>query len=553
MMRAWLVLFLVGCEGASHVAGVACSGDADCKLGDVTGKCESTGFCSYPDATCDGNRYGPGAGSGLSETCVTGPATCGAKDQACCANMLCGTNLACTASTMTCTCGDKDGPCCDGTTCGANLACEAGACTCGALGDPCCGGSTCNTGLTCSGGTCGGSVLAIATGEGHMCALRSDHSVSCWGFDWKPYASDVIGMSTPVIASHTPFTIPGLSDVEAIRAGGKHTCARKTDGTLWCWGHNENGQLGDGTTTSSVTAVQVAGLTGVTLFDAGFVHTCAVGMYMGTQGVWCWGHGTMGSHASKLRDPNMGRLGNGDLLDHLTPTRVDLTAATSGGQTVRSLSTGLHHTCVALSDKTVWCWGANAQGQLGNGNTTSTKVPVAADLSGVTIPVGVTIEEVAVTKAHSSGVTCLRLSNGAVYCWGDGIHGEFGDGTSISPTPPAARLTPTTPVTTTSLGSATFVQLAAGGAFVCGRDSSGAVWCWGFGYMGALGNNSQGDQTAPVQVMNLTGATQLDVGHRNACAIDGASQLFCWGNNRRSRMTNALPPGAVLTATKVPL
>jgi serine/threonine-protein kinase len=147
----------------------------------------------------------------------------------------------------------------------------------------------------------------------------------------------------------------------------------------------------------------------------------------------------------------------------------------------------------------------------------------------------------------------MRLSNGAVYCWGNAANGEIGDGTALTPTPPPPRLAPTTAVVTTGLGSATFVQLAAGAAAVCGRDSSGAVWCWGKGYMGVLGNNNQGDQPAPVQVMNLTGATQLDVGHRTACAIDGANQLFCWGNNRRSRMTNALPQGAVLTATKVPL
>ena len=89
---------VLGCSGPSKVVGVECSSDADCKLTDVEGRCESTGFCSYPDPACNGNRSTPGATGGLANMCVGSPAGCGEKDQACCANDLCGSDRACTAN-----------------------------------------------------------------------------------------------------------------------------------------------------------------------------------------------------------------------------------------------------------------------------------------------------------------------------------------------------------------------------------------------------------------------------------------------------------------------
>ncbi len=521
---------LVACDGASRVVGVACGGSSDCAASGLTGTCEPTGFCSYPDPACNGNRYSPGAGDGLANTCVGGPAACGTRDQACCAGDLCSSDLACVDAT--CRCGGDAQPCCGGETCDANLACAGGTCTCGSIGEPCCGGATCDTGLTCNAGSCTGGVLQIAVGWNFACALRTDHTVSCWGHNWKPYPFGNPGMSTPIIASETPQTVTGLTDVEEIRASELAVCARKTDKTLWCWGHNENGQLGDGTNTSSATPVQVLGLSNVSLFDGGRFHTCAVGTVDGVTTLWCWGHNSTGTRRG-TPNQNLGRLGTGDIVDTNRPAQVDLSVAAGAGQTVRSLSTGGYHTCVAMSDNNVWCWGRGAGGALGNGAAADTKSPVAVVKTGITIPAGVTIDEVSCTDGNNGASSCLRLSNGKVHCWGSGTKGEMGDGTIASRNAPAAA------VDTASLGAATIIELASGKTSHCGRASDNTVWCWGENRNSVLGDGTTTDRNTPQEAVGLTGAVQIDVSHRNACAVNGGNELFCWGNNKRFQATAA--------------
>src|SRR5262245_32514768 len=119
---ALLLLITSACGGGDTIQGVNCDGNADCKLAGVQGTCQSSGFCAYPDATCEGGlRYSPGA-AGMSEQCVGGTAACGGMDQACCNGTVCGADLTCNSAAM-CTCGDKGDACCGGTTCGSNLTC----------------------------------------------------------------------------------------------------------------------------------------------------------------------------------------------------------------------------------------------------------------------------------------------------------------------------------------------------------------------------------------------------------------------------------------------
>ncbi len=526
-MRAALVLVVAAACGGPTITGTTCDDDKDCNLFNAQGRCEPTGYCSFPDETCaSGQRYSPGAGEDLASTCVDGASQCGAKDQLCCGTGVCAEHLTC--------------------------ATESGTCQCGAAGQPCCDGTTCDAGLRCGqGATCGSSdVLQAAVGAGHACALFVDNSVSCWGHDFKPYGATT-GTGDAVIASSTPIAIRDATDIVELRAAEMHTCGRKSDGTLWCWGHNENGQLGDGTTTHSLAAVRVGGLTNVSLFDGGRRHTCAVGSYNSVAGLWCWGRGGEGNH-----DANgaTGKLGNNSSADSSVPARVDLSAAAAQGQTVKSLSTGSYHSCVVMSDDSTWCWGRNANGELGNGATTPSKVPVQVSYAGITIPTGVTVEQVSCSDGRGKqGSTCILLSNGNVFCWGANAHSELGDGGTT------ARTTPSTPVNISALGAVKIVQLAAAQYAKCARTDDGAGWCWGENVNGILGidDGNPVTQATPVEVNVLSTATRLDMSHKLACAVDSAQHLFCWGTNRRGQATGHAPTGtadaAVLQPTRLTL
>lgn len=540
-MRSWMLpalILVAACVRPSKVIGVSCDTAADCAVASVSGTCESTGFCSYPDVTCvGGQRYSPGAGDNLSNTCVGGDVACGAQDQTCCNGTVCSSDLQCDEASRLCVCGGEGQVCCASATCAANLACGAGeTCECGAIDEPCCGGTTCDTGVSCVAGTCTAGVTNVGLGMGHACAVRTDKSVWCWGADWKPYPVNAPSLFTQYIGSVQPRRVAGVDDVVALGSAEFSVCARKTDGTVWCWGHGESGQLGDGSLVGRRDAKQVPGLTNVTMIEGGRMHACAVGSYNGAAGVWCWGRGALRGRGTSTVDPDLGRLGNNNNVDSAVPVAVDLSVAASAGQTVRALSVGSYHSCIALSDNTVWCWGRNEDGQLGNGTTVHTKVPVPVTMTNVTIPAGVAITAVTCGDGTSyfDSSSCLLLSNGAMYCWGTGRNGILGDGTIT------ARTTPTTAVDITALAGDPVVELASGMQAHCGRTQGGNVWCWGNSKNGVMGSGATTDVavSTPSRVIELSGATHIELSHRTACAVDGNQRMFCWGNNVRNPMLN---------------
>ena len=248
-------------------------------------------------------------------------------------------------------------------------------------------------------------VAAVVAGYQHACALTTLGAVRCWGANYYGQLGD--GTTT---TRYAPVLVSGLaSGVVALASGVYHTCAVLSDGSVRCWGFNNHGQLGDGTTTHRSTPVAVGGLAaGVVQASGGLSHTCAVTAAGALQ---CWGYNYYG------------QLGDGTTDDR--PSPVTVSGMSSG---VESVEAGDLHTCAVTSAGAARCWGWNGDGGLGDGTTTNRSTPIA--VSG--LATGVTT--VAAGTYHSCAVT----SAGGVHCWGGNAFGLLGDGTTTyRPTPVA--------------------------------------------------------------------------------------------------------------------
>ncbi len=338
---------------------------------------------------------------------------------------------------------------------------------------------------------------------------------------WAMLAS---GGGAPVAAAG-----PGVS---AFASGEQHTCALRTNGTVWCWGGATFGQLGDGTTGDvdgiRTSPVQVrrgsTTLTGVTRVTSGSLHSCAV-RTGGT--VWCWG------------TASDGQLGNGQSGPGAHRTRAVQVRRGSGHLTgVVQLAAGLGHTCALRADGAVLCWGRAAQGQVGDGTF--------GDSDGQrTTPVRVRrgsgyLDDV-IAIASGDYHVCVIRSGGSVFCWGDGIHGQLGDGESGTD---HRRSMPTR----VRRGSAYLTHasgIAAGADHTCVRRTDGTAWCWGIGEYGQLGDGTRGGSTTgirtrPVQVRRgsgvLTGVAGIGAGTTHTCARRTDGSAWCWGFAREGQL-----------------
>ena len=277
-------------------------------------------------------------------------------------------------------------------------------------------------------GLTSGTVASITAEYRHTCARTTTGDAYCWG--WNGYGN--LGDGTFTDHTTPAKVLPGAGlasgSVASITAGREHTCARTTNGDAYCWGYNEDGQLGDGTTTIRTTPVKVltgAGLTSATVADitAGADHTCA---RTTTGDAYCWGNN------------GNGQLGDGTTIGRTTPVKVLPGAGLASG-TIADISVGGPHTCARTTTGDAYCWGWNGHGQLGDGTTTNRTTPVKV-LAGAGLTSG-TVADITVGYAHA----CARTAVGDAYCWGRNAYGQLGDGTTTSSSTPVKVVPMTVP------------------------------------------------------------------------------------------------------------
>ena len=308
-----------------------------------------------------------------------------------------------------------------------------------------------------------GVIAVAATSSSRTCALRANGEVLCWGDNSDGQLGDGTTMSRRV-----PTRVEGLgpgSGVTAIALGGGHACALKSSGAVLCWGSDEFGQIGDGSSRGTRPVTPVAGFgagSGVAAIAAGESHTCAVKF---DQSVYCWG-----------RNDDGGQLGDGTTMSRNVPVPVKTLGVGSG---VVSVSTGALHTCATRNDGAVLCWGWNGDGQLGDGSTVQRLVP------GFTLRTGIGVSQVNAGFKH----TCARVENDA-FCWGDNIWGQIGDGTRTE------RFFPTLVDLSASIDS-----IAVGSFHSCARKITGAITCWGANHEGQLGAGVDSFSATPQVVL----------------------------------------------------
>ena len=315
----------------------------------------------------------------------------------------------------------------------------------------------------------------LTAGETFTCYLGSDGSIYCWGQAQNGQMGDSTAFSLP--AQKVPGIVSGSGSnfvATQISAGESHICAVMDDGKVKCWGRNDYGQTGNGYTRQSNTGNP---------YEVHFLHGT---IYPGG--------------------------GPGVTDDNYVIKASDSTPLTD----IVQVSAGISSTCAIDNSTNAWCWGANAQGQSGFGDVKSTgdfAAPKARQVrDGSANPIS-GFRSVAVGELFA----CALKNDGTVWCWGDNSEGQLGNGGVADSS---------TPIQVAGITSAT--AIAAGARHAC-VVAAGAVKCWGQGADGRLGSSRASGGLAPVDVPGLTNVSRISAGFAHSCALDTSAKLWCWG------------------------
>ncbi len=377
----------------------------------------------------------------------------------------------------------------------------------------------------------GRTVTQIASGNYHTCAVLSDSTAACWGrndYGQLGIGTSGAAQSLPVMVRNMNGTAD-LTGVRAITAGSEYTCALLTDGSVACWGGNQYGRLGRGAGTQQSLPVRVrstdgtADLANVESIDAGAFHACA-GLTGGT--AVCWG----------LND--WGQLGDGTSgAGNTSPLPVQVIGTAGGTLTgVQNIAAGEYHTCALLRVGNIACWGYNSNGQIGD-DTTPGPVTFRPQPGLVLDAFGTAPLQGARAVAVGAYHSCAWWFNGNTRCWGQNLAGQLGNGTTMD----SSR-----PVSVQDSDNISWLgaeSMTANGNHTCAILRDGSMVCTGENYAGQLGNGQSGqNRSLPVAVRNpantgsLTDVQSIAQGLQQTCAVLTNGTATCWGDNTSGQL-----------------
>lgn len=328
----------------------------------------------------------------------------------------------------------------------------------------------------------------VMVGDRHTCGLGGDGTAFCWGSNDAGQLGIGVKGNPPLFSNLSPLVVAGGLSFSSGTSGEAHTCGITMVAVAYCWGSNDAGQLGSGA--NGVNPAQVSGSNAFSQLSAGVKHTC--GRTTGGR-IFCWGSNAegqigVGSGSGPFQSPQP-----------IAPTL-----------TFTSIAAGELHSCAASTSGDGYCWGSNVQGQAGLGSDPGPDVP--------TLIPGAGYVEVVAGRNHS----CGRLNGtNEVFCWGKNEFGQLGDGSTENQTVP------------TPISGPAFASITAGRNHTCGLTAGGVAYCWGKGTSGQLGTGDDLDwSSVPVPVGGGLTFLVLSAGGDQTCGVTIGPVTYCWGDNQ---------------------
>jgi alpha-tubulin suppressor-like RCC1 family protein len=324
----------------------------------------------------------------------------------------------------------------------------------------------------------------IAVGvNGSPCSINREGVLRCWGQN----DSGQLGDGTTANRLSPTIIDSGVSYL-SVSSGSNSTCAITTSGVLKCWGYNAYGQLGDGTTANRLSPTIIDSGVSYLSVSIGSNSTCAIT----TSGVLkCWGWNLYG------------QLGDGTMANRLSPTIIDI------GVSYSTVSIGSNSACAITTSGVLKCWGWNHYGQLGDGTT-------ATRLSPTIIDTGVSYSTVSI----GSNSTCAITTSGVLKCWGSNSDRQLGDGTT------ATRLSPTIINSGVSYSTVSITYIS-----TCAITTNGVLKCWGNNGNGQIGDGTYSPRALPTTIDIGVNYSRVSMGYYFACALTRQGETKCWGTN----------------------